>query len=304
MSKGRIGFVGIGRMGFPMSGRLMADGYEVVAYDVDEAALGAIVNKGAKRAKSPRDVAAQTEIVLVSLPRPEVVDLVALGAEGVADGGACKVFVDLSTTGPRKAADIARRLAEKGIRSVDAPVSGGVRGAERGTLAVMLAGSKADCDRLWPMMEVIGRPFYIGPEPGQGQMMKVVNNLLSATVTAATCEAVALGVKAGLDPHIMVDVINAGSGRSTASEDKFPRAILPRTFDIGFAMGLMTKDVNLCLAEAEAMSCPMWIGRAVQQMWLLSLSQQGPDADMTAVMRTAEQLAGVTVGGKPQTAKG
>ena len=111
------------------------------------------------------------------------------------------------------------------------------------------------------MLEAIGKFFYIGPEPGMGQMMKLVNNLLSATATAATSEAVVLGVKAGLDPHVMIDVINAGSGRNTASEDKFPRAILPRSFDFGFAMALMTKDVKLCIDEAEAQGVPMWIGR-------------------------------------------
>ena len=109
-----------------------------------------------------------------------------------------------------------------------------------------------------------------------GQMMKLINNLLSATATAATSEAVVLGVKAGLDPYVMIDVINSGSGRSTASEDKFPRAILPRSFDFGFAMALMTKDVKLCIDEAEAQGVPMWIGQAVKQVWQYGLSAGRP----------------------------
>src|SRR5207237_9028617 len=117
----------------------------------------------------------------------------------------------------------------------------GVAGAGRGTLGVMTSGPKADCERLRPILENIGKFFYIGPEPGMGQMMKLINNLLSATATAATSEAVVLGVKAGLDPHVMIDVINAGSGRTTASEDKVPRAILPRSFDYGSALGPTTK---------------------------------------------------------------
>jgi len=177
-------------------------------------------------------------------------------------------------------------------------VSGGIAGAVKGTLAVMTSGPRPECDMLRPILEPIGKVFYIGPEPGMGQMMKLINNLLSATATAATSEAVVLGVKAGLDPRVMIDVINAGSGRSTASEDKFPRAILPRSFDYGFALGLMTKDVKLCVEEAEALGVPMWIGNAVKQLWLYGLAQGGPDQDFTALITHIEKWSGVTVGGK------
>src|SRR5205085_4468478 len=137
----------------------------------------------------------------------------------------------------------------------------------KGTLAVMTSGPQAECDRLAPILAAMGKVFYIGSEPGMGQMMKLINNLLSATATAATSEAMVLGVKAGLDPQVMIDVINAGSGRNTATEDKFTRAIFPRSFDFGFALGLMTKDVKLCIDEAEALGVPMWIGSAVKQLW-------------------------------------
>ena len=131
-----------------------------------------------------------------------------------------------------------------------------------------------------------------------GQMMKLVNNLLSATATAATAEAMVLGVKAGLDPRVMIEVINSGSGRNTASEDKFPRAILPRSFDFGFALALMAKDVKLCIDEAEALGVPMWIGSAVKQLWLYGQSQGDPDQDMTEIIRHIEKWSDVTVGGK------
>jgi 3-hydroxyisobutyrate dehydrogenase-like beta-hydroxyacid dehydrogenase len=133
-------------------------------------------------------------------------------------------------------------------------------------------------------------------------MMKLINNLLSATATAATSEAMVLGVKAGLDPYVMIDVINAGSGRTTASADKFPRSILPRSFDFGFAMGLMSKDVNLCIAEADALGVPMWIGNAVKQLWLYALAQGGPDEDFTALITHIERWSGVTVGGPRRNA--
>jgi 3-hydroxyisobutyrate dehydrogenase-like beta-hydroxyacid dehydrogenase len=225
---------------------------------------------------------------------------VALGESGVIAGSRRQVFVDLSTTGPRMAQAVAAALGKRGVIAVDAPVSGGVKGATKGTLAVMTSGPAAECQALRPMLEAIGRVFYIGCQPGMGQMMKLINNLLSATATAATSEAIVLGVKAGLDPRVMIDVINAGSGRNTASEDKFPRAILPRSFDYGFAMGLMAKDVNLCIAEAEQLEVPMWIGNAVKQLWLYGLSQGGPDQDFTELIKHLEKWADVTVGETPR----
>ncbi|MGP0091136.1 MAG: NAD(P)-dependent oxidoreductase [Xanthobacteraceae bacterium] len=299
MAKETIGFIGVGRMGQPMASRLIAAGHPVVAYDVQGQALSAIAVKGAETASSPAEVAARAEIVMASLPMPAVVQEVALGERGVAAGSRVRVFVDLSTTGPRVAKAIAAALAERGITAIDAPVSGGVAGAVKGTLAVMTSGPKPECDRLRPILETIGKVFYIGPEPGMGQMMKLINNLLSATATAATSEAIVLGTKAGLDPYVMIDVINAGSGRNTATEDKFPRAILPRSFDYGFALGLMAKDVKLCIDEADALQVPMWIGQAVKQLWLYGLGQGGPDQDFTALITHIEKWSGVTVGGKP-----
>jgi 3-hydroxyisobutyrate dehydrogenase-like beta-hydroxyacid dehydrogenase len=293
-----IGFIGIGRMGLPMASCLVAAGHPIVAYDVQGQALSAITAKGAEKAASPAEVASRAEIVFASLPMPDVVREVALGANGIVEGSRVKLFVDLSTTGPRMAKAVAAGLKARNITAIDAPVSGGIAGATKGTLAVMVAGPAAECERVKPLIQHLGRYFYIGAEPGMGQMMKVINNLLSATATAATSEAVVLGVKAGLDPYLMIDVINAGSGRSAASEDKFPKSILPRSFDFGFALGLLSKDVNLCIAEAEALGVPMWIGNAVKQMWLYGLAQGGPDQDFTNLITHMEKWAGVTVGGK------
>jgi 3-hydroxyisobutyrate dehydrogenase-like beta-hydroxyacid dehydrogenase len=293
-----IGFIGVGRMGLPMASRLLAAGHRLIAYDVQGQALSAIANKGAETAKSPAEVASRAEVVMASLPTPDIVREVALGEHGAAAGTRIRQFVDLSTTGPRMAKAIAAELAKRNILAIDSPVSGGVAGATKGTLAVMVSGPKAECEALRPALANLGKVFYIGTEPGMGQMMKLINNLLSATATAATSEAVVLGVKAGLDPQVMIDVINAGSGRNTASEDKFPRSILPRSFDFGFALGLMSKDVNLCVGEAEALGVPMWIGNAVKQLWLYALAQGGPDQDFTNLITHLEKWAGVTVGGK------
>jgi len=188
-------------------------------------------------------------------------------------------------------------LARKNIVQVDSPVSGGVPGAEKGTLAVMVSGPKADYEAIKSVIEVIGKPFFIGTKPGAGQTMKLANNFLSATAMVATSEAVVMGVKSGLDPKVMVDVINAGSGMNTASRDKFPRSVLPRSFDYGFATGLMVKDVRLAVEEIRAMGLSMEVAEAVGRLWEAVIKDQGAESDFTAATKTIEKAAGVVVGG-------
>src|ERR1043166_7367925 len=195
----QLGFIGVGRMGIHMAGRLIEAGYGITVYDTNETAMQRLEQRGAKRATSAADVASQCETVLVSLPTPDVVRAVALGKNGVIEGSKAKVFVDLSTTGPRVAKEVAEGLAKKGITAVDASVSGGPSVAEKGTLAMMIACPRALADELKPVIEVLGKFFYIGSEPGLGQTMKVINNLLSATAITITSEAMVMGVKAGLD---------------------------------------------------------------------------------------------------------
>jgi 3-hydroxyisobutyrate dehydrogenase-like beta-hydroxyacid dehydrogenase len=294
----QLGFIGVGRMGQHMASRLIEAGYALTIYDTNETAMQRLEQRGAKRAKSPADVATLCETVLVSLPTPDVVKAVALGSSGVIEGSKAKVFVDLSTTGPRVAKEVAEGLAKKGITAVDAPVSGGPSGAEKGTLAMMIACPKALADELRPVIEVLGKFFYIGDQPGAGQTMKVINNLLSATAITITSEAMVMGVKAGLDPTTMLDVINAGSGRNTATADKFPRCVVPRRFDFGFTTALLYKDIKLCLDEAEALGVPMIVGNAVRQVMAIGKAAQGPDADITEFVKPLEKLAGVEVGKK------
>ena len=294
----RVGFIGLGNMGTPMAARLLDAGYALTVFDTREAAMRPFAARGAKTAASPAAVASAADTVLVSLPTPDVVKQVALGAEGISAGTKVKTFVDLSTTGPRVAREIAAALAAKGIAPVDSPVSGGVGGAVKGTLAVMVSCDAARFAELQPMLQVFGKVFHVGEKPGLGQTMKLANNLLSATAMAISSEAMVMGVKAGLDPQLMLDVINAGSGRNTATKDKFPRTILTRSFDYGFTTGLMYKDVKLCLEEAEAMGIPMWVGGAVRQLWHLAHSQIGPDKDFTTIVQCLERWAGVEVKAK------
>jgi 3-hydroxyisobutyrate dehydrogenase-like beta-hydroxyacid dehydrogenase len=287
-----IGFIGVGKMGRPMAGRLLDAGHRVHVFDARRDAVDAIVGKGGVAAASPADVASKAETVLVSLPTPDIVKQVALGSGGIAEGSRIKTYVDLSTTGPRVAVEVAAALAEKGITALDAPVSGGVGGAEKGTLSVMVSGPHNLAGALRPLFEVIGKYFYIGGKPGMGQLMKLANNMLSATTLAASAEIMVMGVKGGLDPRVMIDVINVSSGGNTALRDKFPKAVLPRSFDYGFATGLMYKDVRLCLEEAEAIGASMWVSNLVRHLWTQSNAQFGPESDFTNVVRLFEAWAG------------
>jgi 3-hydroxyisobutyrate dehydrogenase-like beta-hydroxyacid dehydrogenase len=163
----------------------------------------------------------------------------------------------------------------------------------------MVSGPRADFDVLKPALDVIGKVFFIGEKPGSAQTMKLANNFLSATAIVATSEAVVMGVKAGLDPAVMVDVFNAGSGINSASRDKFPKSVLPRTFDFGFATGLMVKDVRLCLEEAKSLGLSLEVAEAVGKLWEVVIREMGAESDFTAAIQPIEQRAGVVVGGKP-----
>jgi 3-hydroxyisobutyrate dehydrogenase-like beta-hydroxyacid dehydrogenase len=289
-----VGFIGLGRMGLPMATHLAEAGYQLTVHDAQRESCAPLEAKGARYAASPAAVGSAVDTVLLSLPTPPIVRDVALA---VASGGKVKTLIDLSTTGATMAREIAAALAPKGITAVDSPVSGGVAGAVKATLAVMVACPKALFADLEPMLRHIGRVFFIGERPGMGQTMKLCNNLLSATAVAASSEAIVFGVKAGLDPATMVEVINAGSGRNTATQDKFPKSILPRTFDFGFAMGLMYKDVKLCLEEAEAAGAQMWVSSAVRELWRLANDEIGPERDFTEIIKVLERRAGVEVKG-------
>ncbi|HTK00788.1 MAG TPA: NAD(P)-dependent oxidoreductase [Bordetella sp.] len=297
-AKPALGFVGIGRMGAPMARRLLEAGYPLTVYDTQAHAMQALVALGARAAESPRAVGDAAAIVLVSLPKPEIVTEVALGAQGVVHGKAVRIVVDLSTSGAQAAQHLARGLRGRGIASIDCPVSGGVGGAEKGTLALMLSGPRDAYDSLSDVLAVLGKPFYIGEQPGLAQTMKVINNLVSVTALAVTSEALVMGVKAGLDPDIMVQVINSGSGRSNSSEDKIPKYVLTRNFGFGFALGLSVKDVRLCLSESEAIGAPLRVGSAVRDLLDDALVRLGEQADMTEIVRLAEEAAGVEVRGK------
>jgi len=296
MTTRRLGFIGIGNMGLPMASRLIDRGYRLTVFDIREDAVQSLLARGARLGKSPAEVASEAKTVLVSLPTPDVVREVALGTNGIVKGSMVRTYVDLSTTGPKVAEQVADGLGEKAIEALDAPVSGGISGAKKGTLTVMVSGPLSVFEDIKALLEIIGnKVIHVGKKPGLAQMMKLVNNFLSATAMAASSEAFVLGTKAGLDPDIMLKVINTSTGRNTSTEDKFPGAILPRTFDWGFNTDLMYKDVKLCMEEAETLGVPMWVGNAVRQLWAYAVGQGGGPRDFTTIIQYIESWAGVEV---------
>ncbi len=288
-----IGFLGLGRMGRPMAARLAAAGYPLVVADTSQAACNALAGEGASVAASAREVADAADIVLVSLPTPAVVREVALGEAGLVHGKRMKLLVDLSTTGPLVSGQVASGV-EAGGRAelLDCPVSGGIAGAEKGTLTLMAAGSPAALELAAPVLKHLGNQRFCGPTPGHGQMVKVINNLLSVIAMAASSEAAILAKRAGLDPRVMFEVINVSSGASNASQTKIPKHILTGTYDFGFATALSQKDVGLCLDQAEALGVPMLFGSLARQVLTMTASGVGADADFTMVHKVLEQLAG------------
>lgn len=297
MDSRRFGFIGLGTMGGAMALRLVEAGYALTVLDSRPEAMARLTERGAATAATPAAVANAVDVVFLSLPTPDVVEAVVAGPDGVAAAERPVTVIDLSTTGSFVERRIAAALAAAGKVLVDCPISGGAEGARSGTLALMAAGPQATLDALAPVLKVFGTCYPVGDTPGQGQILKVINNLMSTAALAITSEALVLGVKAGLNPDRMLDAINASSGRNTASTSKFPKHVLPRTFDFGMPIKLSAKDAKLCLDEAERLGVPMIVGTAVRQLLTITCDHLGGGVDMTSVVRVVEEWAKVEVRG-------
>ncbi|MET3415054.1 3-hydroxyisobutyrate dehydrogenase [Methylobacterium sp. 1030] len=292
-----IGLIGLGNIGAHFGTRLLAAGYELMVYDRDPAAMERLVDKGGRRAESARALASQVEIVMLCLPIPTVVASV---ANEVADGGAVRIVLDLSTTGPSVTKEVAAMLDRRGITFVGAPVSGGTVAAEKGTLSIMPAGPEATVAEVEPYLRVLGKNiFYLGTDPSLGQTMKIINNTLYATSLVASCEALVYGVKAGLDSKTMLDVLNVSSGRSFATLERIPQCALDRSFPVRFTTELLHKDVKMCLDEAEKIGVPMIVNPVARQFLAFAISQGDGDKDNVYPIRHIEHWAGVQFGRKP-----
>jgi 3-hydroxyisobutyrate dehydrogenase-like beta-hydroxyacid dehydrogenase len=276
---GTVGFVGLGNMGSVLAANLVQSGHAVVAYD----ALGAErAPHGVQYVPSVGEVARHAEVVVLSLPDGAASEQVAREILALGNPRTTHV-VDTSTIGVQPARLLAAALAEQGVTYVDAPVSGGVAGAKARTLAVMYAGSDDACAHVQPVLAGLSdRRFRVGAEPGLAQAMKLANNFLSATALAAASEAIAFGTSEGLDMATMLEVLDAASGQSAATTDKFPKHVLTGRYSSGFANSLMTKDVQLYLRAVEELDGPASIGAVTASVWEQFATAE-PGADFTRI---------------------
>lgn len=292
-----IGFIGLGAMGAPMARHLARQGYRLVVNDFNRSAVDSVVALGAHAAASAREVADHCSIVLLCLPSLPAIRDVVFGEGGVADGSAVRVVVDFSTTGANFAREVAQGLATRDIALLDSPITGNVTTAGNGTLGIMCSGPRAAYEKVAAVMATLASAtvLYLGEESGKAQTLKLLNNLLSATGMASTCEAFILGVKGGLAPRRMLEIINSGDASSSASRNKFARSVLPRRFDFGARMAITAKDISLSVEEAQSRGVPMWVAQTVQQIWKFASTQGGSDRDGTSLITYLEPWAGIEV---------
>ncbi|MCB1342370.1 MAG: NAD(P)-dependent oxidoreductase [Pseudooceanicola sp.] len=291
-----IGMLGLGSMGGAMARRMLAQGLEVVGYDPGAAACARLAEAGGVVAAGAQEVADRADIVLACLPsKAASLDC----AEAALQGTALELYVEMSTLGraPLLALDEMFRAAGKGF--VDCPISGGPKAADIGGLTAIVSGRPEEIARLETVFAALmGNRFVVGDTPGMAQVCKLVNNILSVTAMVTTCEAISMGVKAGLDAKTMIDVINVSTGRNSATLDKFPKAILPRTFDYGGPLSVGEKDVELYLELARDTGMPAFIGANVANLFHHLTAQLGETVDYARIITVWEAWGGITVGGE------
>jgi len=289
----RIGFVGLGNMGAPMARHLIAAGYKVVAADANPAALeGFCASAPCERARSLVDLGRACRLVITMLPDGAAVRQVLLGADGVAAGlSPGSVVLDMSSSEPLGTRELGAKLADAGVSLIDAPVSGGVKRAVEGTLAIMAGGEPAAIGRCRPVLAKLGQVFCTGAS-GSGHAVKALNNYLSAVALAATAEAMMAGERFGIEPLVLLEILNHSTGRNTATEQKYPAFVLPRSFNSGFALGLMAKDLRIALGMAESLGTPSTLLGECAALWSRGERLLGFSADNTEIVRYLESSRG------------
>jgi 3-hydroxyisobutyrate dehydrogenase len=286
-----IGFVGLGNMGEPMTRRLAAAGHVVLGYDLAQAARDRLAGvAGVTVTEAVTDVADGADIVILMLPDSAAVEQVLLGDGLLGRITPPTLIADMSSSEPTRTRALAERAAGRGVTLIDAPVSGGVVGAREGSLTIMAGGSPADLEALRPVLGVLGsRIVHAGPVAGAGHAIKALNNLMSAAHLLVSCEAIQAGQAFGLDPAVIVDIVNGSSGRSGSTQTKWPRYILPATFDSGFSMRFMVKDMAIALRLAQGAGCPAPLSQAALELWATAADAMPPGADHTEIGRWLRQ---------------
>jgi 3-hydroxyisobutyrate dehydrogenase len=269
-------------MGDPMVRRVAAGGVAVRGYDAAAGATDGLAGV-VTAVDSAADAAAGAPVVILMLPDSDVVEKVVDGGllDALGDGA---LLVDMSSSEPLRTRALARRVAERGVTLVDAPVSGGVSGARAGTLTIMVGGPADAAATLTPLLSLMGRVRHVG-DVGAGHALKALNNLMSAAHLLASSEAILAGERFGLDPAVMLDAVNGSSGRSGSTENKWPNYVLPETYDSGFTAGLMVKDIRIALGLAEATGAPSQLTARTVELWGRAVEQLGPGADHTEIVR-------------------
>lgn len=294
---GTVGFIGIGKMGTPMSRNLCRAGVRVLAYDVLPEAAARAREAGAAVAGSLREIGEGCDEVITILPNSRVVEAVVLEAGGLLE---CmrpgSLVIEMTSAEPSSTRRLHATLAARGVGMIDAPVSGGVAGAEAATLAIMAGGDPAMSERARPLLEKMGKHLFHMGDIGAGHAMKAVNNFVAACALLATSEAMVTAVKFGLDSKKVCDVLNASSGRSQATEFKVPRAILSRTFNLGFALQLYVKDLRIFTNLARELGVPVPVATTVENVYDMVDKVGGPGLDGTEVYRFIERWAGLEEG--------
>jgi len=291
-----IGFIGIGNMGMPMAQNLLKAEYPLVVYARKEKVMEEIANLGAEKAYSPKEVGIRSSVVITCLPASPDVESVVLGPDGIIEGAKPgSIVIDMSSSYPTSTRMIWEKLADKDIRMLDAPVSGGTKGAREKTLAIMVGGAEKDYNECHPIFEAIGKNIYYLGDIGAGHTVKALNNLLIAGTLVMTSEALIVATKLGLSPEKVVDIINNSSGRSWSSQFKFPNYILNNAFNSGFSIRLLNKDVDMAVRMGREMNFPMYTGAMVQQIYNQAVGQGLGEDCHAAVIKMMEDWAGVKV---------
>lgn len=278
----RVAFIGLGNMGSPMTTRLVDAGFSVAGFDVVEAARVRFAEHGGEPAESAVDAVDGADIVILMLPNSDIVEVVV--AEVLPHLKSGVLLVDMSSSEPLRTRTLAETVAAGGVRLIDAPVSGGVKGAIAGTLAIMVGGPQAYFDEVEPLLKALGNPTHVG-EIGAGHALKAINNLMSGIHLWGSSEAMLTGIAFGLDPQIMLEVINASSGRSGSTQLKWPNFIVPETYDSGFGMALMLKDMKIATSLAAELDIPRTLSDVAVEHWAAANDEFGAGADHTEVAR-------------------
>jgi 2-hydroxymethylglutarate dehydrogenase len=297
MEKKRIGFIGLGAMGKPMARNLLKAGYPLTVCDVVPQPVEELVGLGARKAGTPAEAAAESEVVITMLPADAEVRAVALGPGGVLEGirAGC-VFIDMSSIAPHTSKEVAAEAVRKGIRFLDAPVSGGTIGAEKGILTIMIGGDKALVDEQMELFQAMGKTIYHAGGVGMGETVKMVNQMLVGINIAAIAEAFVTGVKLGADPEVLYQIIRASSGNSFLIDHRVPNYIFQGDFtQPGFAVDLLRKDLGLAMDSAKINKLPLLLTGLAYQYCTMATAEGGGRKDMSSLVEILERAAGVKV---------